>query len=747
MPRFPRPLPLVAPLAILLFLLAFAGAAPVSATGEVPLPSATGFDPAGTFFEPVTEVLREKMAAVPPAGTLAVWIPYTRIDLAVRDGIEMTRILQTYRNGTAENLGYNFTAPIFPDTTFTGFTVWDMGTRHVGTLEDREAAEAAYKRTTGDEAPEINRDPGLVRRTENTLSLRIFPIQPDEFKQMELVSHRRLGLAGDSFEVLLPLDRICVTFDDKGARHESRSTEVSVFVTDRLPIVSFEAPPGFAVTPLPDNRFLVRGACAAGGHERLAVRYRVAIPPEGHAALFPFSDGGKNFLLARLAGRWSPAAPPDAAPQSLYLGLWVTLPEKPDTTEIAALLTPERMRLAATGAFAFPLLPRDAPLHLSFHAFHADKYRHLTMAPRDGIYSAEPFRRAHFTKPGAREIERLFEKDWRKGPVAHLARAIERGASTVLLALEPPPAKEAGALADLARRHPSVRFFLAFAAAIPEGVRGIPNVHPYSYETGWDGLPPVHPPRRLLNLYEEMPFSELLPLEPGFLDRFLTLAGGLPHLDGTAPLFDTTGEAGLSDARFYLPLPEYGVPGATGECAVVWLSATFPASGTSELSVTIPETQWNFLAGREAERILRIARPVALPAGETADRFVATFVAKHEARSIEARLAQPRGRGGAMIPDHLRLGEAERKELRKRLVELSKRYSFLTPETAFIALPPDLREKYGFKKQDFETGRLYDLAGMKKGGLPEPADWLILALALAAFAWWRRRASRGRGGR
>lgn len=722
----------------LVALLAFPASPIAAAAGD-------GFDPAGTFFEPVPEVLRARMAGEPPDGSTEVWIPYTRLDIAVRDGLEMTRVLQTYRNETAENRGYNFTAAILPDAVFSGFAVWDMGTRHVATLEDRAEAEAAYKETTGDEAPEIARDPGLVRRSADTLSLRIFPIQPGEYKQSELVSHRRLGLAGDSFEVLLPLDRLCVTTDERGARFESRSTEVSVYLTDRLPIAGIEAPPGFTVEPLGDNRFLVRGARATGAHERLAVRYRLAIPPAGHIAAFAFTDGDRNYLLARIAGRYAPLPPPAAPAGGLYLGVWITLPDAPGTTEIESLVTAERLSLPLSGAAILPLLPRDAPLEYSFHAFRAEKLFRDSMAGPTGAYSAAPFRRTEFSRSGARGIERHFETAWARGPLAHLERSLKRGGVTsVHLALEPPPATEAKRLARLARKHPAVRFVLAFPGKIPPVFAGIANLHSFSFASGWAGAPPVSPPRAIPDLYSDMDFEAMIPFTPDLIRRILELAGGLPELDAAAPRLDATGAAGIADARLFLPAADAWRNAPTGECGLLWLSATYPAAGTLELSLALPDGLYTLLSGREAERLLSVDGAVPLPAAAAADRFVASFVARHEAREIERRIAPPRGRAPFPLPDALRPSPEEREALRKRLVELSKRYSFLSPETAFIALPPDLRAKYGFTRQDYETGRLYDLAGMKTGGLPEPADWLILALALAALAWHRRRRTSGR---
>jgi hypothetical protein len=79
-------------------------------------------------------------------------------------------------------------------------------------------------------------------------------------------------------------------------------------------------------------------------------------------------------------------------------------------------------------------------------------------------------------------------------------------------------------------------------------------------------------------------------------------------------------------------------------------------------------------------------------------------------------------------------------QLRREVVRLSRTFGFISSETAFIALPPDLQRKYGITPQETSAQQSYTPCPV--GIVPEPAAWQLAVIGfavLASIAWSRRR--------
>ncbi len=84
-----------------------------------------------------------------------------------------------------------------------GFSYWNGNQKIVGEVLERQAAKAIYESTT-----QRRRDPGLLEKTaEGTFSFRVFPIQNDERKRVEIKVDQWLERRSRVVELRLPLTR------------------------------------------------------------------------------------------------------------------------------------------------------------------------------------------------------------------------------------------------------------------------------------------------------------------------------------------------------------------------------------------------------------------------------------------------------------------------------------------------------------------------------------------------------------
>ncbi|MCX6349837.1 MAG: PEP-CTERM sorting domain-containing protein, partial [Candidatus Aureabacteria bacterium] len=188
-----------------------------------------------------------------------------------------------------------------------------------------------------------------------------------------------------------------------------------------------------------------------------------------------------------------------------------------------------------------------------------------------------------------------------------------------------------------------------------------------------------------------------------------------------------------------------------GEYALLWISGTFQRPGKETLEFhnlprcTVPDQKWADPLDLGLE--YSYSGATELPAGRSSHRFVGAFHARQVVRGLNMLVATKEMEIGKKKPDDPS-AEAVRTEidrLRKEIVRLSKEFSFIDTETAFIALPEELRKKYGFLEQKYSPGEIYGLEDLAQGIVPEPSTWLTIGLGLLGAVFFaRKKISRGR---
>lgn len=705
----------------------------------------------GTLFETVSELQTDKIDLEPPAeGVLS--IPYTRVDVAVDDGIAITRLLQVFHNHGDESVGYGFSLPLLPDTTISQFTLWDQGRRLVGSIEDRRRAEETYREVTGDEAPTMRRDPGLVRQTGDRFDLRIFPIVPGESKQMELFTHRRLPMEGGELVLELPLASLARSHDPRHPDLISRRIEVSLFVQDELPIVRLSSRPSVLTEVLREpHRILLRldlegDDLGAAEPPDLEIRFSVDLgESETVATTHTYdADGGDSFFSTRIlsaAGTgWRSDGPDETGPEvpaaepepSFYIGVW-----RSRQTPVAHHLAP--LRLELTAALTAMLLPSRGRLHASWRAPRVEEAAETWLV--GGITTGEPIPLTEDLEGLEPFLDQLGSELAVAAPslpalLRHVRHAVRRDdCRRVLLFLDTELfATDWDRLSRLLTSFPRVSFTLVTVDPWPRAANlGLPNVEHFALRGGWQSRRPS-PQRRLLETGE---WHEL----GWFGLEFETLAElwqELPWLQEALPAVGWRGDVEILAPQIFLG-------GRRGEARqeppeVIWLSGRYRGDGPVGLEVELPgevDGSRELPIRRGSPQWTRRAVETRFEAGGR-EAYVASLWARQRAEGLSSELRVLRDVGADAADGDL----ARRREaVRQEVVELSRRYSFISSETAFIALPEDLRREHGIEKQAVDAQQLYNLAGMKAGGLPEPEEWMLLALGAAlVLGLWLRRA-------
>ncbi len=130
-------------------------------------------------------------------------LPLERETLAITIENQHTTTLlsQQYVNNSKEVLEGVCSLRAGPNTKVQGFAYWNGAVKIRGEVFEKQAAAQVYAETTG-----LKRDPGLVEQTgEGSFSFRVFPIQPNEHKRIELTLSQRLPREGSHVEYRVPL--------------------------------------------------------------------------------------------------------------------------------------------------------------------------------------------------------------------------------------------------------------------------------------------------------------------------------------------------------------------------------------------------------------------------------------------------------------------------------------------------------------------------------------------------------------
>jgi len=698
---------------------------------SLPLALWIGFSvslPGAVFDEILTVQATNGVAQRPATGNIS--IPYSRVDVGIQNGIAATRFLQTYHNHGASNEGFAVQQPLQRDTTITGFTLWDQGQRYVGAIEERATAELAYKEVTGDEAPTMNRDPGLVRRTRNNYEYRVFPILPGEDKQIELISHERLGMEAGRLVCRIPLATLA-----RPREIASHTTDFTISITDQLPVRAVNLQ-GVILTEtiLDEHQRRYQGRLNAEQLQDAVVTIELAIPGDSSLNTLTFSHGGEDYFSTRwFARRPARAAVKPAATnltgRTFYMGVWredlVRVSDRDDEVfgnmglEILAFLTAQMLDLGD-----------------EFHGSYQPPRFSGSIKKRDAMFS-QPAATAQ--KFPVRQFDRAYEAAFAPArgsntpPVdvwKHLAEALKPGdCSLVYLFLQGFTAESYSRLAGHIRQNPSVEFVLISSDEPPPAVLQEKRVSYFHLARGWLRTSPALPliDRQVLLSSDGMldELSGFGGLDSGVFQQFWSR---LPNAGATLPALRQTGQARLSDVRIWRPAS------AGGDWELIWLSGRFNGAGQMRLELT-EQTKELFGRSQSAVAAQPLLGETALAAGNSGNRFVATFYGRQLTDALDVKIARLWG---------ARRG-VNRKELfaaRQEIARLSKKFGFISAETAFIALPPDLMAKYGFTPQEYAAHQIYNPATPPVLTTPEPETWMLLVLGLAALGFVIRRRRR-----
>ena len=158
------------------------------------------------YLQPLDELLPSS----PPDVDMSC--PLGRLDVMVHQGIAFWRLTLQAHNGSGKLESAFLRFPMPEDTLVSRFRIWDQGKLYEGTIGPRKKAEKVYQKVSGDTVPNLERlekdrqqkeirkrDPGLARQSGRLFELRVAPILPGETKQIQLFGHRRLPSSETGF--------------------------------------------------------------------------------------------------------------------------------------------------------------------------------------------------------------------------------------------------------------------------------------------------------------------------------------------------------------------------------------------------------------------------------------------------------------------------------------------------------------------------------------------------------------------
>jgi len=725
----------------------------------LPTARAADFDTKGTFFEPIKTLQEEKISLLnsrPESGVIS--IPYTRVDVAIDDGVAVTRVLQVYHNHGNRNEGFAFRMPMDSDTLISHFVLWDQGKRYVASIEERTRAEAVYRDVTGDEEPSRSRDPGLVRHDQNQFSMRVFPIVPGENKQIELIYHQRLSMKDGKFVLTIPLKEFSHPTDSRHGQVESQKTEVSLFIKDQLGVKNVEyGDPSLHRENIDEHRVLLKGNLPTSQSRDLSLSYEVDFSGRSQIGAKTFTHKDQNYFLMRVLHK------PDEEERALskftegesrhfYAGVWRNPDTEPISISDKELTCFSRLRLEG---FAYTSLMMMEP----GDAFHAS-YLPLKVktsgrsGSKDDYFPKRGFLTSHlYSNKNPKEFQKLaFEEAFRgiltKPPsltetCKHVKGAIDKaGCKFVFLFLDPPSARSEEKLLELIRAYPDIDFVLITEQeALSSKLFVRSNVSSFTLEEGWKSVKFRSARRHALMPHAGMNLEQIC----GFMQldgsRMLEFLQKLPHANKALPTIRAGDDILLRDietARNSMSGEDF----ASKKMRLIWVTGRFEGESNSEwVQLEVP-TQLPSFNETSPGGYDGMAGATPFKVGNATDRYVASFHARRKSENLMARIEITRelmNSGKEVTFLEARLQEAKLEELRKRVVGLSRDFSFICPETAFIALPPELQKQYGMTPQEYEAQQIYNFKSMAGGGAPEPSEWaLLISATVLLYLTFRR---------
>ena len=742
----------------------------------------------------------------PKTGVLS--IPYTRVDVLVKNGIAFTRFVQVYHNHGNTNQGYALNLPLKSDTVISAYNIWDRGKLYPGVIEDRRHAEAVYKKITGDEAPSMNKDPGLLRRTARRFEMRVFPIFPGENKQIEIFFFRRLPMKNGRFSLEFPLKEFTEARDARHGKVISLRTDISLALEDRLPFQDIQVDSRLKKVTGGDTPEFYRATYQTKGELAVAKNpvASFALNTGGKPAsdTWTYSSGGESYFLTRLIDsapeiRKMTLEAPDTGGR-FYMGVWRSETQGQGSGEMEGILMLEPEILAY---ITLSMLNRGDFFYGAWSP-PAMESRNKSKSPWAGtivtpgrtypVYQAKialqeamksTRKRAKAKKQAAKsKASEAREKSEAKtsgdtGPdftdiETHLRLSLKKEElSRVYLFLDKLKLEEYLRLREIIHGNQKTDFILVTfgVGAPPAYILKYKNVSYFDKTKGWVNLrfkkrakqgrvlsPDNSELRGFLGMFHFSRFEDfwsalpnLDPLHPQIQIEGSPLIKEVFYSDGKTPRVFRRGRGRNSAEK----------KGAENEKIVprlLWLSGRFSGEGPVAFKLVGSKYPLGFetmMRGTPEKKIFAVSlakvnTKLELTRESTRDRYkyVGAMYARHQAARKNFRrnfldmiLSRSAGRGGRQKIDPLKRERylRERLRLRAESVALSRRFGFISSETAFIALPAEMRAKYKIKpghmnEESTSGGPSMPGAG---GGVPEPEEYmLLLAAVLTGIAFW-----------
>lgn len=156
-----------------------------------------------------------------PTQPLPLRLEHERVEVTIDEQHATTTLMQQYVNRTEQVLEAVCNISAGQNAQVRAFAYWNGETKIKGEVFEKEDAARIYEETTGS-----GRDPGLVEQTgEGSFSFRVFPIQGNEHKRIEITLAQRLTRTGSQVEYRLPI--------------ATSQAQVVVTLTDSRPLGAF----------------------------------------------------------------------------------------------------------------------------------------------------------------------------------------------------------------------------------------------------------------------------------------------------------------------------------------------------------------------------------------------------------------------------------------------------------------------------------------------------------------------------
>jgi len=124
-----------------------------------------------------------------------------RLDVAIDGQMASTTLIQTYRNKSSSRIEGNYHLRPGSGAHVDGFAYWNGEQKIVGEVFERDTARQVYQRVTT-----RRRDPGLLEQDgEGSFSFKIFPVEPNENKRVEVKWTKWLERRGQTVHYTAPL--------------------------------------------------------------------------------------------------------------------------------------------------------------------------------------------------------------------------------------------------------------------------------------------------------------------------------------------------------------------------------------------------------------------------------------------------------------------------------------------------------------------------------------------------------------